>query len=390
MKKLVTGIAMLLTGYAGFAADYFVKSEKEFTEADKHAIAGDNIIIANGSYAPWTVKFTANGSALRPIVIKAQDAGKVIFSGEVTQTIFKITGNYTQLQGLNFNNCILNKANGKNGLLIDLNNTKHSRITNCTFQKNSAKVQFMPLVIISGEGEHNQVDHCSFISNQDEQDLQVQINSPKFPTYTLISDNLFSDKDKVSWKVFNGGECVQIGQDPVLKGTAMAKTTVRNNQFIRCNGEGEVISNKSSGNNYTNNYFEDCQGELVMRGGHDCLIDSNQIKGGTGGIRINGSGHVITNNIISGVRTGIRLMYGMSKGKTETGFYVAATNCVISNNHISKADVGILVGDNKNQDWTGKFDTNKYPSRVIQDIPPADNQFKNNDFTDTKQTIVYK
>ena len=53
-----------------------------------------------------------------------------------------------------------------------------------------------------------------------------------------------------------------------------------------CNGEPEVISNKSSNNIYRKNYFEDCDGELVMRGGHDCVIDSNVIKGGNSGIRV--------------------------------------------------------------------------------------------------------
>ncbi|MGY0036519.1 chondroitinase-B domain-containing protein [Pedobacter sp. NJ-S-72] len=149
---------------------------------------------------------------------------------------------------------------------------KYCRITACTFTKNTAKTQFTPIVVVSGAGEHNRVDHCIFIANIDNQELQVKITADAVPVYTLIDHNVFEHKDKVSWKLFNGGECIQVGQDPILLGKQIAHTTVRNNRFIQCNGEPEVISNKSSGNSYISNFFEDCQGELVMRGGHDCVI----------------------------------------------------------------------------------------------------------------------
>jgi hypothetical protein len=193
---------------------------------------------------------------------------------------------------------------------------------------------------------------------------------------------------KVAWKVFNGGECVQVGQDPVLLGTVQSWTTVRENSFTRCNGEPEVISNKSSNNFYIKNKFEDCDGELVMRGGFDCVIDSNTINGGNCGIRINGTGHRVTNNYIKNVKTGIRLMYGMASGKTEIGFYIAAGDCVIKNNRVENATTGILIGDSKNADWTGKFDTKRYPSPVMQNVQPSNNQVEENIFINTTTNVV--
>lgn len=388
MKKLLPGMLMLLVSSACFCKTYLVHTEDEFKTAAKQVKPGDDITLANGTYKPWYVSLGTSGTEKQPITINAQTTGKVTFTGDVEQTMFTITGNYTCFVGITFTGCNLLKANGKNGMVIDLKNTKHSRVTNCLFEKNSAKAQFMAMVIVSGTGEYNQVDHCNFTRNIDNQDLQVRIAKEAVPLYTLINDNVFKDKPKVSWKNYNGGECVQVGQDPVLLGTLVAKTTVRDNRFIHCDGEGEVISNKSSSNRYINNYFENCQGELVMRGGHDCVVDSNQFKGGFGGIRANGTGHTITNNTISNVKTGIRLMYGMANGKKETGFYIAASNCVIKNNHISNVETGILVGDNKNEDWTGKFDTTKYPSRVMQDVAPTNNEFKDNVFTNAKNTIV--
>lgn len=277
----------------------------------------------------------------------------------------------------------------KHGFLIELKNAQYCRVTDCTFTKNTAKDQFMPIVVISGKGDHNRVDHCNFISNVDNQELQVKITADAVPLHSLIDHNIFKDKAKVSWKVSNGGECVQIGQDPVLLGTQYAYTTVRDNRFIHCDAEAEVISNKSSGNQYINNYFENCDGELVMRGGHDCLIDSNTFKGGTGGIRVNGTHHTITNNTLNGLPTGIRLMYGMAKGKTEIGFYIAASDCLIKNNHIANTTTGILIGDSKNADWNGKFDTTKYPSRTMQDVAPFNNSLIDNIITGTKNSVVH-
>ena len=81
-------------------------------------------------------------------------------------------------------------------------------------------------------------------------------------------------------------------------------------------------------------------------------------------------------------------MYGMAKGKEETGFYIAASNCTVTGNKIGNATTGILIGDSKNTDWTGKFDTTRYPSRVIQDVAPFDNKIENNQFSATKRDII--
>ena len=246
----------------------------------------------------------------------------------------------------------------------------------------------MPIVVISGKGESNIVDRCIFNENIDNQELQVKVTKDATPLNTVIASNIFTDKKKVSWSNSNGGECVQVGQDPILLGTIQSKTTVQDNRFIRCNGEPEVISNKSSNNIYKRNYFENCDGELVMRGGHDCIIDSNVIKGGNSGIRVNATGHLITHNKISDVKTGIRLMYGMAGGKKDIGFYVAASDCVITNNHIENATTGIYIGDSKNANWTGKFDTVRYPSRVMQDVAPANNTVSDNVFINTQTNLV--
>jgi len=372
------------------AKEYKVTTPEEFQKSAESAKAGDQIIIANGTYRFWELSINCNGEADNPVIIRAETPGKVVFTGDVTKPVFLLTGGYTEISGLHFSGCLVSKAAGKSGVLIELKESLQCRITDCTFSNNAVKVQYMPLVVISGKGDNNRVDHCTFTGNIDNQELQVKITKEAVPLHTTIDNNLFINKPKVSWKGNNGGECVQIGQDPILLGTLISHTTVRDNRFIRCNGEAEVISNKSSANQYLHNYFEDCRGELVMRGGHDCLIDSNTVKGGSGGIRISGSGHTVTNNRLTGLPTAIRLMYGMSRGKSETGFYVAAGDCVIKNNHIGQCANGIVIGDGKNADWTGKFDTVRYPSRTMQDVAPYNITLEGNSFTDTGILVLHK
>lgn len=388
-----TAYALLLVVFMAppaFSSTITVHTAADLESAVNEAKPGDRIIIANGKYTGWSCKLTGNGTADKPVIIQAETNGGVSFSGAVNQTVLTVGGSNLEISGLTFESCQVAKNAGKLTTLIEFDDSEHCRLTNCTFEKNEVMSQFMPIVIISGKADANRVDHCRFISNVNNQEVQVKITKNAVPLHTLIDNNEFRDKAKVTWPVFNGGECVQVGQDPVLLGTQRAFTTVRDNRFIHCDGEPEVISNKSSDNKYIHNYLENCHGELVMRGGHDCVIDSNTIKGGAGGIRINGSHHTVTHNDISDVPTGIRLMYGMAKGKTEIGFYIAATDCIITDNRISNAKTGILVGDSKNADWTGKFDVNKYPSRTMQDVPPADNNIQHNQITGAVNDIDRK
>ena len=388
MTKHFLIILLLLGTKSAFCKSYRIHSEQEFNNISAQIKPGDEIIVVNGTYAPWSLVINTRGTAAKPVTVRAETIGRVIFSGEVRQPIFKLTGSYTILQGIHFIACTLVKVEKQTGILVELSDSKNCQLTECVFRQNVVKGQYMPIVVISGNGDSNIVNRCIFSENIDNQEVQVKVTKEATPLNTIIANNNFSDKKKVRWSNSNGGECVQVGQDPILLGTIQSKTTVRDNRFIRCNGEPEVISNKSSNNLYKRNYFENCDGELVMRGGHDCVIDSNVIKGGNSGIRVNGTGHLITHNKISDVKTGIRLMYGMAGGKTDIGFYVAASNCVITNNHIENATTGIYIGDSKNANWTGKFDTVRYPSRVMQDVAPANNTVSDNVFINTQTNLV--
>lgn len=75
----------------------------------------------------------------------------------------------------------------------------------------------------------------------------------------------------------NGQEIIRIGTSDVSMTTAAV--TVRGNIFEKCNGEIEIISNKSCGNVFTNNLFLNCKGTLTLRHGNNCTVAGNYFFG---------------------------------------------------------------------------------------------------------------
>ena len=190
--------------------------------------------------------------------------------------------------------------------------------------------QFNHMVSVSGNGSKNKIVNCTFDNIANGQLVSVRIRE-EYPTKTLIAHNTFLDIPVN--KYGNGAESVQVGQDAVNFGTTKSEVIVENNKFIRCNGEAEVISNKSSGNIYRNNQFVDCEGAIVMRGGHECEIAGNTFQGGLIGIRLSGTRHHVYNNEINNTEVGILLLYGTGV-EYEPAFYTAVSNCVIEDNII--------------------------------------------------------
>ena len=386
LKTFLIFIFIFLSGILQ-AKIYKINSQADYNKIRSIVRAGDEVLISKGFYKGWNIDIDLIGTERKPIIIRGEGS-QTIFSGDVNSTTFKISGAFIVLKDIRFEENNLISQKGQSTALIELNASNQVSIKNCSFIRNRVSTQFTPLVIISGYAKNNTISKCLFRSNIDSQDVQVKIANGQNPENTTIERNLFIDKPKVTWKNGNGGECVQIGQDPVLLGNLAGSTLVFKNRFIHCDGENEVISNKSSGNKFIRNFFEQNDGELVMRGGNDCLIERNKFSGGTGGIRVNGTGHVIRDNKIRGIKNAIRLMYGMAAGGNETGFYIAAGNIVITGNQISNAETGILIGDSKNVDWTGKFDLKRYPSRVIQDVPPSQIQILNNSFRQVQFKVI--
>jgi len=116
-KYLLTSVAFFLlsTTFAqqgwtskkgkGGSLEYLIHNEQEFNSISQQIKPGDQVMIANGTYVPWSLIINTNGTADQPITIQAETTGKVVFTGDVAQPVFKLTGSYTILRGITFTGC---------------------------------------------------------------------------------------------------------------------------------------------------------------------------------------------------------------------------------------------------------------------------------------------
>ncbi len=347
------------------AAEWDVSSVKAFERAVDSAEPGDEIIIADGAYSNWKVSVGCRGTEKRPIVVRAENEHKAVFSGVSS---FRIGGQHVVVRGLAFEDCELELSP------ISFGNARYCRVTDCRFTDLGGRVS---VVRFEGRAEHNRVDHCEF-KDIVGRSVQVKINEDSVkdgpPLSNRIDHNLFQD---VPPKGSNGRETIQIGQDQKLYGHIESRTLVENNVFLRCDGEIEIISNKGAANTFRGNLFKDCKGELTLRGGERCLVEGNRFEGCNSGIRVLGTKHRVIENVIIGAKdAGIRLGFGHTR--EQGGLNQAAGGCLVANNTIVGAgEIGIWLGAVPSQGGISE-----------RPFAPHDNRIVNNIITGTSGTLL--
>lgn len=367
------------------AATLRVASPAETTAAAARAIAGDEVVLADGEYPDLTLKLAGKGTAAQPITLRAERPGGAVVTGSPG---LEVTGEHIVIQDLAFRGCTFKP--GTRGA-VNFNGAAHSRVTGCTFER-STLPGGVAVVSFRNGARDNRVDHCRFLQTRyrcvvvvvDDQALKA---GP--PRRNRIDHNLFQDVPPLK---ANGAETIQIGQRAIPHSDLRPETIVEDNEFIRCDGEAEIISVKTSGNTIRNNRFRDCQGELVMRHGHENTLTGNHFEGGSGGIRISGHGHIVTGNTMVRCRgTGIRLYFGTPDLKHPAS-YLPVYDCVIAENTVTDCGkAGILVGDAKNarhvdQKWAGKP---WFANAVMEcTVAPYRNRITRNSVTGAKDRLI--
>jgi poly(beta-D-mannuronate) lyase len=96
----------------------------------------------------------------------------------------------------------------------------------------------------------------------------------------------------------NGGETIRVGTSDTS--LSDSNSTVENNWFEGCDGETEIVSNKSGGNTFRGNVFYRSAGALTLRHGNSNRVIDNLFlgddKAGTGGVRIINADQTVSNN----------------------------------------------------------------------------------------------
>jgi len=296
-----------------------VSTPEAFEAAQAGLGPGKTLVLKNGVYRDFKVTITANGEPSRPVVIRPQTPGGVLFMG---RTSIRLKGDYVVLREFRF--C----HSGTRTLSID--GRDNNRVTQCQFEQCGAvDSPFGHILRIGWRSDSNRIDHCYFANSKAMSVGQAAGRNPKpgeksgVGTYNRVDRNIFRDIYRM-WR--NGQEAIQIGQGQgYLLQTHML---VEQNLFENTSGDSEIISVKTSNNTIRHNVMANCYATLTMRGGHDNLFDGNLLRNNRNGIRLYGHRNRIVNNVILNMPgAGVSLA---SHAKGEKAW--AATDALIAHN----------------------------------------------------------
>jgi len=310
---------------AASAADFHTTSSQELERALADARPGDVVVMSDGTWNDQTIVFSGEGNSDQPIMLRAETPGHVVLSG---RSMLRIDGRHLVVSGLWFKD-----ARGDDDTVRI--NGKGCRLTDCSITNASGKF-FIHLF-----GTEHRVDHC-YLAGKTSDSPTFQVEVEDAPNYHRIDHNHFGYRPPLRR---NGGETIRVGYShQSMKSSA---TIVESNLFERCDGELEIISNKSCDNIYRSNTFLKCAGMFTLRHGNRCVVEANYFFGehkrGSGGIRVIGDDHRIVNNYIDGVEQGAFWVTSGIVDSPLNGYY-RARNCVIGfNTIVDTQGPGILL-----------------------------------------------
>ncbi|MFP4249338.1 MAG: polysaccharide lyase 6 family protein [Armatimonadota bacterium] len=291
-------VAALAVSAPCLAEVHEVATPDELEAALEAAAPGAEIIIADGEWLDAEIDIACSGTADAPITIRPQTPGGLTLTGA---SRVRLGGSHLVLSGIRMTGGARAVADDgvereQRAAPIDIHGD-HCRVTDC------AIIDFNPVgrehrymwVVVRGVG--NRVDHCYF-RNQDHSGVTLVVNVERGrPNDALIDHNHFAGRPPLG---ANGGETIRIGTSH--SSVYNSHTTVEHNLFENCDGEIEIISNKSCENVYRHNTFSESAGELTLRHGDRCVVESNFFLcnnyPGARGVRIIGRDHRVVNNFI--------------------------------------------------------------------------------------------
>jgi poly(beta-D-mannuronate) lyase len=298
---------------------------------------GDTILLKDGTYNNLNVVIGCKGEQNKRITIKPVNPGRVILTGGSTITI---TGSYVTLANL------VLKEGGVSGKAVIIQGS-HNRVTGFDVSYSASNCEQMVRI----ENANNRVDHCTF-HDWDKLGVWVTVWRPNSnANFAMIDHNIFQNRKATS--ATNGLECIRVGTSDFS--LSSSKSIIYNNVFDNCNGEIEVISNKSGENIYYKNTMTNCEGTLTLRHGDKCYVYNNKFdqknKINSGGVRITGENHIVKQNLFKDIngngttRVGLSINNGVPKTAIN-GYYQVKNTQVVDNTFINCSDafaIGVKV-----------------------------------------------
>ncbi len=320
------------------AETYLVRSQAAFWAAVGGLKPGDTVVLANGEWRDFQIVFQGEGTAEKPITLTGETPGGVSLTG---RSNLSLAGFH-----LTVSNLVFRDGWSPSGEVLSFRTSRSqranfSRITNVVvdgFSKPS-RADFDNWVALYGHD--NRFDHNQLTGKTNAGTTLVVIRDPEqgLENRHLIDHNYFGGRPVLG---SNGGETIRVGTSHDSMSDSF--TTVSDNWFERCDGEVEIISNKSGGNVYRRNVFFQSQGALVLRHGDGNLVEDNVFIGNgapnAGGVRIINRRNTVRNNYMEGLTganfgSALTIMYGVPNSPVNR--YGQVDGAVIENNTVIDA-----------------------------------------------------
>lgn len=338
-------LASLFFGAALCAEEVGVSDPESARKAVLAAKPGDVVVLAEGEWKDADLRFDGEGTADQPIMIRAEEPGKTVITGA---SRVRLGGTHLVVSGLFLMNLSGANADWLEFRIDSKRRANFCRVTDCQFVEGAEFEAKEENRWIGVYGEGNQLDRCTISGKKGKGSTVVIWLGEEDKGRHRIQANFFGPRPRLGQ---NGGETIRVGDSRTS--TIRAECLVEGNYFMQCDGEVECVSNKSSGNLYRGNWFNDSQGTLTLRHGDDCLVERNIFTGGrrgqTGGVRVIGKGHRIIGNYFShlegdGFRSALCLVNGIPDSPANG--YHQVVDAEIRANFFEGCKESILIGYN--------------------------------------------
>lgn len=317
--------------------------------------AGDQVVLTGSEWANARFSFRGEGTFDKPILIRADNAGAVVFSG-VSQVTF--SGEHLIICGLEFRQVRPAKSGA---VIFRLGDGKAKPANHCIVHRvkiadcGSTDPADWPKVrmwYLMNNGAGNTVADCTF---GDFKNYGQMLGAQDLPANDLLGLHLINDRfvNRPYIDEQNGYEVVQIGWSGEKARPCGA--LIQGCVFEHCDGENELITLKASDVVVRDNKFLGCQSVLCIREGDRVLVQGNVFDGqdrpNTGGVRLQGADHVISGNVFRRLKKPrdfyshtISLMAASAEKSGDDVGYARARNILITKNRFKGNDTRIAVG----------------------------------------------
>lgn len=319
---------------------------------------GDQLVLTGDEWKDARFSFEAHGTMASPIIVRPEKSGGAAFSSATEVAFF---GEHLIITGLTFRRVDPAKSNA---VIFRLGDGEKKPAVNCIVHRvtfdhcgspDAVEWPRTRLWLMNVRGRDNTIAGCLFDGLKNIGQMIGAADLPKDGLQRLhVLGNHFRDRPRIDDQ--NGYEILQLGwsgEKAVASGSLIAGNT-----FERCDGENEIITLKASDIVVRGNRFIASQGVLCLRTSRRVLVQENVFDGqgreNTGGVRLQGDGHVIIGNIFRDLKKPkdyyawpISLMAADLETYGETdqlGGYGRARDILIIRNRFEHCDRRIAAG----------------------------------------------